>query len=71
MYETHEEKDRKVDGLGRGGDYCSRCGFLCGGQRYTDKWGEVWTRTDCCHVRRNRDGNVGGFFDGKGLTFTS
>jgi hypothetical protein len=42
---------------------------LCGsiGRKYTDKWGEIWTRATDNYVVRDSDRNVGGWFKGEGL----
>lgn len=37
------------------------------GQRYVDRDGDEWVRLDCLTVRRIHDGNIGGWFNGKGL----
>jgi len=37
-------------------------------RKYTDRDGEIWVKRDDVYVVRVRDGNIGGFFQGKGLT---
>lgn len=37
------------------------------GQRFVDKHGDTWVREGANHVVRLSDGNIGGWFDGKGL----
>lgn len=37
------------------------------GQLFLDRDGDTWERTDDNFVRRLRDGNVGGWYGGKGL----
>ena len=37
------------------------------GQRFMDKYGDEWVRSDDSTVVRLRDGGVGKFFGGKGL----
>ena len=37
-------------------------------ERYRDKWGDIWERFDLEYLRRVRDGNIGGWFHGQGLT---
>ena len=50
---------------------CSKCGRITVprvNDAYLDKWGESWHRI-CKHLMvRDADGNIGGFFQGKGLT---
>lgn len=35
--------------------------------KYKDKFGDLWIRIDSSTVRRPRDNNLGGWFEGKGL----
>jgi hypothetical protein len=44
------------------------CRFHCAGRHYLDKWGEEWIRQTDYIVIRIRDGCLGGWFNGKGLT---
>ena len=37
------------------------------GQRYMDKYGDLWIRQGNIYVVRLSDGNIGGWFKGKGL----
>lgn len=37
------------------------------GGKYFDRWGDVWVRIGLHHVVRSKDGNIGGWFNGKGL----
>ena len=36
--------------------------------KYIDIYGDVWERISKTHVRRLRDGNIGGWFYGQGLS---
>lgn len=36
-------------------------------ERYIDAWDDIWIRIDLETVQRERDGNFGGWFCGKGL----
>lgn len=41
------------------------------GQEYMDKWGDIWIRRSCFTVSRISDGNIGKWFEGKGLKLKS
>ena len=36
-------------------------------KKYIDRWGDIWERISYRRVRRIKDGNIGGWFLGKGL----
>lgn len=48
---------------------CGGVNELCNsiGNKYTDKWGEIWTRITHDLLRRSSDGSLGNWFNGQGL----
>jgi hypothetical protein len=66
---TYEQKENKSMVLSTS-IHCATC--YCGvgklGNKFKDRYGDVWERTDAFTVRRISDGNVGGWFGGQGLT---
>lgn len=65
---NENETNREDDKLGvLGCKHClSRVPFV--GQRYLDKWGDEWRWPDDNFVVRVRDGMVGNWYNGQGLT---
>lgn len=39
--------------------------------KYIDRYGQIWVRIGLKHVQRVKDGNIGGWYNGEGLSETS
>ncbi len=66
--DNEQENDRQNISILKGRiDSRSGC-FYSPGERYTDKWGEIWVRESFDYIHRISDGNIGGWFNGQGLT---
>lgn len=66
--ENEEKTNRQVGEDGLSADERRLRAVSSTGQRFVDKYGDIWVRQGDYHIIRISDGNIGGWFDGKGLS---